>query len=252
MDVDVVERHLVHEVQPDHHHPRDPEEDDVEAGDEHGRSGSSASTSGVSSGQPSVENGHSADENQVSRTSSSRRQASSRRAVVYLRPASCARLASVSLDEDVAIAVRTTPGSDGPTRAGAKCTTAGCCASTRNRSSPSSAARTASCPSSTAAIAGFASVVGIDVPLVGQERLDRRRSSGRRAARHALVGSIFASRPAAAMSATICLARSEPIQPAIGFRNIGSLGIVAIDDPPVSVEHVDHARGRDACRPRSR
>ena len=28
------ERHVLHEVQPHHHHPRDPEEDDVEAGDE--------------------------------------------------------------------------------------------------------------------------------------------------------------------------------------------------------------------------
>ena len=35
VDVDRVERHLLHEVQPHHHHPRDPEEDDVEAGDEH-------------------------------------------------------------------------------------------------------------------------------------------------------------------------------------------------------------------------
>ena len=35
MDVDVVERDLLHEVEPHHHHARDPEEDDVEAGDEH-------------------------------------------------------------------------------------------------------------------------------------------------------------------------------------------------------------------------
>src|SRR5579883_1973639 len=38
MDIDVAERHLAHEVEPHHHHPGDPEEDDVEAGDEH-RSG---------------------------------------------------------------------------------------------------------------------------------------------------------------------------------------------------------------------
>ncbi len=37
MDVDVAERHLVHEVQAHHHHARDPEEDDVEAGDEDAR-----------------------------------------------------------------------------------------------------------------------------------------------------------------------------------------------------------------------
>ena len=34
MDVDVVERHFFHEVQAHHHHARDPEEDDVEAGDQ--------------------------------------------------------------------------------------------------------------------------------------------------------------------------------------------------------------------------
>ena len=35
VDVDGVERHLMHEVQPHHHHPGNPEEDDVEAGDQH-------------------------------------------------------------------------------------------------------------------------------------------------------------------------------------------------------------------------
>ena len=34
VDVDVAERHLVHDVQAHHHHPGDPEEDDVEAGDQ--------------------------------------------------------------------------------------------------------------------------------------------------------------------------------------------------------------------------
>ena len=37
MDIDVAERHFVHEMQAHHHHPGDPEEDDVEAGDEHAR-----------------------------------------------------------------------------------------------------------------------------------------------------------------------------------------------------------------------
>ena len=34
VDVDVAERHLAAEMQAHHHHPRDPEEDDVEAGDQ--------------------------------------------------------------------------------------------------------------------------------------------------------------------------------------------------------------------------
>ena len=35
VDVDVAERHVAHELQSHHHHARDPEEDDVEARDEH-------------------------------------------------------------------------------------------------------------------------------------------------------------------------------------------------------------------------
>ena len=34
MDVDRVEWRFIHEMQTHHHHPGDPEEDDVEAGDE--------------------------------------------------------------------------------------------------------------------------------------------------------------------------------------------------------------------------
>ena len=51
----------------------------------------------------------------------------------------------------------TMPGSDVPTRAGARCTSRGCCTSTRNRFFPSFWAKTSILPVSTAAIAGFAS-----------------------------------------------------------------------------------------------
>ena len=53
---------------------------------------------------------------------------------------------------------RTRPGSGGPTRAGARCTRAGCSPSSRNRSSPSSSARTRCALRCTASIAGLASV----------------------------------------------------------------------------------------------
>ncbi len=33
MQIDVLEGYLVHEMQPHHHHPGDPEEEDVKAGD---------------------------------------------------------------------------------------------------------------------------------------------------------------------------------------------------------------------------
>src|SRR5262249_42476669 len=35
VDIDIAEGNIVHEVQAHHHHPRDPKEDDVEAGNEH-------------------------------------------------------------------------------------------------------------------------------------------------------------------------------------------------------------------------
>ena len=37
MDVDVAERHIAHELESQHNHARDPEEDDVESGHEHAR-----------------------------------------------------------------------------------------------------------------------------------------------------------------------------------------------------------------------
>ena len=60
-------------------------------------------------------------------------------------------------DEDTLRPARTRPGSGGPTTAGARCTRAGCCASTRKTCSPIAAARTACGRVSTAAIAGSAS-----------------------------------------------------------------------------------------------
>ena len=72
VDVHVAERHVAGEVGRRHDHARDPEEDDVEAGDQHATTAGTCASSGVSSGQPSVEWHHSAELNQVSSTSSSR------------------------------------------------------------------------------------------------------------------------------------------------------------------------------------
>jgi hypothetical protein len=37
VDIDIVEGNLMHEMEAHHHHPGNPEEDDVETGDEHAR-----------------------------------------------------------------------------------------------------------------------------------------------------------------------------------------------------------------------
>ena len=85
VDVDVVERDLLHEVEAHHHHARDPEEDDVEAGDEHAGGIEARELRASGRASPRVENGQSAEENQVSRTSSSR-------TMREFRPRQCRRL----------------------------------------------------------------------------------------------------------------------------------------------------------------
>ena len=115
MHVDVVERDVARELEPHHDHPGDPQEEDVARRREH-VGGVEGRSSGVSSGQPSVANGHSADENQVSSTSGSRSQ-----------PVALRRLVP-----HVGLRRRgTRPGSGGPTRAGARCTRAGCSPASR-------------------------------------------------------------------------------------------------------------------------
>ena len=61
VDVDVAERHLAGEVGRRHDHARDPEEDDVEAGDQHRRRQERRAAPSCRSGQPSVEWHHSAE-----------------------------------------------------------------------------------------------------------------------------------------------------------------------------------------------
>ena len=76
MHIDVLERNLAGDVLGHHDHAGDPEEDDVEAGDQHGRRQVLLQTGfgvgGLVAGPVQVENGHRAEEYQVSSTSSSR------------------------------------------------------------------------------------------------------------------------------------------------------------------------------------
>ena len=94
--VDLAERHVAHELQAEHDHARDPEEDDVEAGDQHAGRVEALRGPAFCSGQPSVENGHSAEENQVSSTSASWRQ---RDVAAVLRARLRARLGLAARDD---------------------------------------------------------------------------------------------------------------------------------------------------------
>ena len=71
VQVDGVERHLIHHGQLHHHHPGDPEEQDIRPVTRT-EVGKYFCSSGVGSGQPSVPMGQRPEENQVSRTSGSR------------------------------------------------------------------------------------------------------------------------------------------------------------------------------------
>ena len=79
----------------------------------------------------------------MSSTSSSCVSATSVAVACARRP--CAA-ASPRRRTNLAVRPSTTPGSGAPTRAGARCTRAGCCASSRSRSSPSSSARSVVLP----------------------------------------------------------------------------------------------------------
>ena len=97
------------------------------------RSDRRPASSGVSSGQPRTANGHSAELNQVSSTSSSWRSSPP-----HAPHRSGARLGDVGLLAGVAVPDRN---AGGPTRAGARCTRAGCSASSRGRPACSSRGR---------------------------------------------------------------------------------------------------------------
>ena len=114
VDVDLAERHVAHELEAHHDHAGDPEEDDVEAGDQHAGRVEASAGAAVCSGQPRVENGHSAEREPGVEHVLVLAQRDSR------RPArACARTSCLAAaDVDVALRRRTRPGCGGPTRSG--------------------------------------------------------------------------------------------------------------------------------------
>ena len=127
---------------------------------------------------------------------------------------------------------RTRPESDGPTTAGARCTRAGCCASTRSRCSATAPARTG---------------CGRPRPPRSPPRPGswRRHTTGRTGtARSGVsvrwlcgttwrIGSIFSISPQASRSSTHPLAGDEAIETAVGLGHL-------VVEPAVLVEDRDH------------
>ena len=110
----------------------------------------------------------------------------------------CARAsASVRADVDRCRRRRTTPGSGGPTRAGARCTSPGCSRATGCRSWSSARERTSPRPCATASRPVLGQAVHLHEPLVGEHRLDDRRRCGPSAAPCSLCG-FFADQEALA------------------------------------------------------
>ena len=168
MDVDVAERHFLHEVQAHHHHAGDPEEDDVEAGDENvGRvvalqlrrlvRPAEGRERPQRRGEPGVE--HVLVARRARRSCRTASLASAAASPPPRRRRPCRR-------------ARTTPGSDGPTRAGARRTRAGCSPSNGSRCSPSSSGTNTVRPRFTASMAGFASVLASTYHWSVRQRLD--------------------------------------------------------------------------------
>ena len=124
-----------------------------------------------------------------------------------------ARLRASALFPDEKVTIGPVPGreSDGPTRAGAKCTMAGCSPSIRNRSFPSFSAQTRSCrrapPPAPAAPGVLASTYHWSVRNGSITTV--RTVAERHHVRHA--ASILSRKPTASIRSTICLARVEAI-----------------------------------------
>ena len=172
VDVDVAERHFLHEVQAHHHHPGDPEEDDVEAGDEGARRVVAPQLRRLvgpaerrerpqGRREPGVEHvlvAHEVTCGALRILGEGGRLVLAQRALhdgVGERLGE--RLLLASRRRRRRRPARTRPGSDDPTRAGARRTTARCSRATGNRSSPRSPGTKRVCPARTASSARSAS-----------------------------------------------------------------------------------------------
>ncbi len=205
-----MERDLLHEMETHHHHAGDPEEDDVEAGDQHrGRIEALQLRRLV---RPAER-----------RERPQRRREPGVEHVLVARDLGRLAVMLVGFGLRLGFArarrtpcrpARTTPESDGPTTAGARCTRAGCFPSSRNRCSPSSSGRTWSCrrapPRSPASPASWRSTYHWSVRN-GSITTFERSPCGTTW----VCGSIFSTRPFSSSRATICLRaakRSTPSQ----------------------------------------
>ena len=146
MQGDHVERlHAVHRVQAEHHHPGDPEEQDVVAGDQH-------------AGRVELRQvRRSARASPASRTATAPRRT---RCPARPRPAASPRRSAAPRPgrrRRSRRPGRTRPGCGGPTTAGGRCTSRACCRPRRSSAWPARPARSATRPSRTASPAALAS-----------------------------------------------------------------------------------------------
>ena len=148
VDVDVAERHLAGEMQARHDHAGDPEEDDVEAGDQH-RGGQEGLQ--VLASSPASRARRTAPAARRTRCRARRRRASAGLAVRFLDGFLFGSARRRSFPPR-----RTRPESGGPTTAGARCTSPGCSPASGCRSRSSARGRTSRRRSATASRPGFA------------------------------------------------------------------------------------------------
>ena len=127
VDVDLAERHIAHELEAHHDHARHPEEQDVEARDQQRCRDRSAAGRRSRRASPAWKTARAPELNQVSSTSVS---------CASCAEPHCAHFAGASRATMISPHVLRSARRecDGPTRAGARCTSRGCCTSSRSRS----------------------------------------------------------------------------------------------------------------------
>ncbi len=126
VDVDLAERHVAHEFDAQHDHARHPEEQDVEAGDEQRRGVESRQVLGLVGPAQRGERPQAGAEPGVEHVGVLRQVAPIRSAGTPPALRAPPRFRGTPRSA--------TPECGGPTRAGARCTSRGCCTSTRSRS----------------------------------------------------------------------------------------------------------------------
>ena len=240
VDIDRAERHILHEMQPHHHHAGDPEEDNIKAGDKNiGRV--------ITRQAPAFSPASRASKTATAPTKTMCR-ARLRRASI--RPAcrnvSAASAFALLVFGDENLSIRPIPRRDlmPPPKLALNAPRLDIVASTRNMYSSHCWGTNFVCPSFTALMSFAAQALGIAIPLLRKPRLDRH--AGTVAMRHRVrVRFDLVQQPKLFHIGDDAFTRFETVKAAIFFRRF----LVQLR---MLIENIDHRQLVAACQPRNR